>query len=142
MTKRDHDGMFKTGVPDKRRANRQVKNVSHVYQNGKRLTIPQLARTYSGAALHVMICLALNRDSDSVPLGSTDLEILADGALPEVPVPPGERLRAAQGILDRGHGKPLDSEAMLKLDSQSAPINALSTQDLLSMLEIKEEVEE
>ena len=132
--KRTHDGRFKTGVPDKRRANRQVKNVAHVYQNGKRLTIPQLARTYSGLAVHVLASITAGRDADSIKLGSTDLEIL-QGAIPETPISNGDRIKAAMALLDRGHGRPLDSEAMLKLDSQSAPINALSTQDLLSMLE-------
>jgi len=138
MTKKDHAGLFKTGVPDKRRANRQVKNVAHVYVGGKRMTIPQLARSYGGAAMHVLTCLALNRDSDSVPLGSTDLEILA-GALPEVPISPGDRIKASIHILERGEGKVMGTEELARLEGAiAAPITSLSTDALLKLLEVHE----
>ena len=137
------DGRFEKGVPDKRRANRSsVRNVAHVYQNGKRMTIPQLARSYGGAAMHVLTCLALNRDSDSVPLGATDLEILA-GALPEVPISPGDRIKASIHILERGEGKVMGTEELARLEGAiAAPIDSMTTADLIGMLERSVEVEE
>jgi hypothetical protein len=80
------------------------------------LTVPQIARMYSSAAIHVMTCIMLNRDPETVEIGSSDLEILAEGEKPLDNIPWKDRQRAAESVLSRGVGKPLDFETMKQIE--------------------------
>ena len=136
MSKKDHSGLFKKGVSDPRRSNRQVRG--RLYNSeGKLVSIPALAREYTSLALHTLVCITANRDPDSIILGASDLEILA-GAIPETPISAGDRIKGAVALLERGHGRVPTSEDLLKIDNQSQPINSLSTDALLKLLEVQE----
>jgi hypothetical protein len=97
------------------------------------LTVPQIARQYSGAALHVMACIALGRDPDSVEIGSTVEEIMAGGIKVD-DMPWKDRMRASETVLNRAVGKPLDFQSMRELERiQESNLLEMSMEELLQM---------